>query len=415
MMSAPPPAFATQPPPSPQAPQIGSTALLVAILALGMLQSATDLFALFRTGYIDLLSYSGPAWLKAAKDALVLAGLVLPSLIGIFAFRARVLTRDSSLVLSIVAVAAGLSLVQNGPIIAAAGLRWFLPIALLFLLPAYPPAVRPVTASRLLFAAMSLNFAAQCIEVFTMPPVYGQTWFGLSARTPGFFLVPNTAAFFASVCTAAMLAFEPKPGQRTAALLVGTASCVLTQSGTGLVAIATLWLVIFGGGRRAGIALLGLIALPLLFIGLEGITGREDYLRLSGGERIRVFVDIVLPVALRVDGFGVFTNTASLILDRANTAPDGTVVAIDSFIGAFVGNFGAFAIPIAILTVRFAVRSKSLDWRRMSPLLIVYGLFACTTIVTEAFPMSVLLPLLAWASAWEAARYGHRLTERKRT
>ena len=403
-----PPSFASQPP-SP-APRTASMALLVAILALGMLQSATDLLALFRTGYISLVSYSGPAWLKASKDALVLFGLVAPSLIGIVAFRARVLTRESTLVLAIVLAAAVISTVQNGPIIAAAGLRWFLPIALIFLLPAFPPAVRTASASRLLLGALSLNVVAQCIELFTMPAVYGWTWFGLSARTPGFFLVPNSAAFFACVCSAAMLAFEPRPAARTAALLVGTASCVLTQSGTGLVTMAVLWLVRFGGVRRAGIVLLGLLALPLLFLGLESITGRQDYLRLSGGERIRILLEIVLPVTLRVDGFGVFTNTAALVLDRASTAPDGTVVAIDSFVASFIGNFGLFALPVALLTVRFAVRSKALDWRRMSPLLIVYGLFAFTTIVTEAFPMSVLLPLLAWASAREASIEGKKKT-----
>lgn len=402
-MNSPARAFDAHPLASHAAPRVGGTLLLAAIVALGLLQSATDMLQLFRDGQIDLLSYDGSPWLKVAKDALVVLGLAVPSLIAIVAFRARVLTRDSTLVLSIVVVATAISIVQNGPVVAAAGLRWFLPIALIFLLPAFPPAFRPATASRLLLAAMTVNFAAQCVEVFTMPPVYGQVWFGLSARTPGFFLVPNSAAFFACVCTAAVLSFERRTTAAKAALVIGTASCVLTQSGTGLVAIATLWLVTFGGARRAGIVLLGLLALPLLFFGLDSITGRDDYLRLSGGERLRVFTDLVLPVAFQIDGFGVFTNTASLVLDRARTAPEGTVVAIDSFIGAFVGNFGAFALPVALLTVRFAVRSRYLDWRRLSPLLVVYGLFAFTTIVTEAFPMSVLLPVLAWASAHEAA------------
>lgn len=380
-------------------------ALLVAsILVIGALQSSSDLLHLFRSGEINLVGYEGPAVFKLAKDAIVVLGLLVPSLIGILAHRARVLTADSILALLGVGLLAAISLIENGALVAAAGLRWFLPIALLFLLPARPPAVDPVTASRMLSVALGTNLALQFLQLFTMPPVYGQIWLGLSARTPGLFLVPNTAAFFACVAGAAALSFEHSRALKAAALLAATASCLLTQSGTGLVVIGAMWLPVLGGARRPAVTLIGIGALAVLFFSLGAVTGREDYLRLSGGERIRILVDIVLPMSYRIDGFGVFTNTAALLLDRAATAPDGTVIAIDSFIASFIGNLGAFALPIAILVVRFAARCRFLDLNRLAPLLTVYGLFSFTTIVTEAFPMNVLLPILVWASARESAK-----------
>lgn len=378
--------------------------LLAAVLVVGAMQSAWDVVVLHRTGHIDLLSYQGPAVFKVMKDALVVGCLALPAVLGLVAHRARVLTIESSLLLVAVALLAAVSFVANGPLVAVAGLRWFLPIALLLLLPARPPSVDPRTAARMLHAALAINVSLQVVQLFVMPPVYGQVVFGLSARTPGVFLIPNTAAFFGCVCAAAVLGLERSLRLRLLALLLGSVSVLLTQSGTGLVAMAALWLLALGGRQTIGLAVIGMAALPVLFGSLESVTGREDYLKLSGGERIRVLIDVILPVSFDLDGFGLYTNTASLLLDRARTTPEGTVIAIDSFVASFIGNFGLLALPAAVLLVRFAMRSPWLDWRALRPLLLTFLLFSFTTIVTEAFPMSVLLPLIVWASARERAQ-----------
>jgi hypothetical protein len=89
---------------------------------------------------------------------------------------------------------------------------------------------------------------------------------------------------------------------------------------------------------------------------------------------------------------------------------EGQVLAFDSFIASVIGNLGLLLLPVALCVAVFTINScRKAQWRRLAPLLLVYALFSLTTIVTEAFPMSILLPLLIWATIttvhYSPARY----------
>jgi len=372
--------------------------LIVVIVLTGIFQNFHDVSVLMTTGEANLLGYEGPLAFKLAKDV-IMAGLMATCVVVAVTGPRNLFTEASILCFTLIAVLFIVSLIANGVLVALSGLRWFAPIALFLLLRVRPFSFDMVYAARLLSASVWGCLAIQCYQLIYMPPFYGFTVFGLSGRVPGFFLVPNTTAFYASVSAALSLGFEPRKALIVIAMLGAAASTALTQSGTGFVAIAML--ISYVLVRRAGFLSLpiAVLAAILVFINLDYITGREGVVGVSGGDRIRIILELALPAAFQLDCFGCFTNAAALVLNKAVTAVEGQVLAFDSFIASTIGNLGLFLIPFAVCLAQFTFNAfQNVDWRRLEPILIVYALFSLTTIVTEAFPMSMLLPLLLWGT-----------------
>jgi hypothetical protein len=375
-----------------------SNGLVVVIVLAAIFQNYHDLTVLMTTGQANLLAYEGPLVFKLMKDA-IMAFLMATCLVVAITGPRNLFTEASLLCFAFIALLFVLSLFSNGLLVALSGLRWFAPIALFLLLRVRPLSFDIVYAARIMSLSVVGCLALQCYQLFYMPPFYGFTLFGLSGRVPGFFLVPNTTAFYVCVSAALSLAFEPRKDLKVLAVLAAVASTTLTQSGTGFVAIAAL--VCYALLRRAGFLSLPVAALAviLVFVNLDYITGREGLVGVSGGDRIRIIFELALPAASKLDCFGCFTNAAALLLNKAATMAEGQVLAFDSFIASVIGNLGLFLLPVALCVAVFTINScRKAQWRRLAPLLLVYALFSLTTIVTEAFPMSILLPLLIWGT-----------------
>jgi len=369
------------------------------VLVATLVQNYFDLMTLLTGGGLDIGSYTGPIWLKVGKD--VVYGLLLVA-IAVQALRLRraPVTDHAFALLLVLGMLATISLLQNGAVVAAIGVRWALPFLLFILLGDWAPHVEPRKAALWLLTGVVVCLAAQVYQLFNMPPVFGEVLPGIPARTPGIFIAPNSTAFFACASAAAIRAYEPDDRRLGwAAVLLALGVSLLAQSGTGIVAAAILVLQMASARQPALFWVLAVAGGAAIFLSLDRITQRDDYVALSGGGRVEVFLDIVRRSFVSIDRFGIFTNAANL-----QVATSQEKVASDSLVASWIGNLGIMALPAAVLTVLFVrERMRPMDWRRAAPCLIVFALFAMTTIVFEAFPMNLYLALGLWAAVGDPA------------
>jgi hypothetical protein len=251
-------------------------------------------------------------------------------------------------------------------------------------------------AIRWLFFGMIICIDAQVYQLFNMPPVFGEIFPGISARTPGIFLAPNSTAFFACSSSAYVMALSMNNRMLILySIFLAFAISLLAQSGTGIIVAAILFVWFIFSGRPALFWIASLCVGFLMFLHLNAITACEDYLELSGGGRLDTLVSVVAASAVSLKNFGVFTNTANL--QSINPEQE---VAVDSLVASWVGNFGAFSVLIFLLTlcfVKFGMRG--VNWNIAMPPVIVFLMFSLTTIVFEAFPMNIFIAMGIWAAA----------------
>lgn len=358
-------------------------------------QNYYDLSAIFAGQPLALYTYQGPILLKLGKDFvyLLLFGIALWD--GLIERRSP-LEDFGMLVVLIIGMLFAVSLVQNGAFVALIGVRWALPFLLFFVLRHWASELDTRVAARWVMAGLVLAVGAQFAQLALMPPVYGEVLPGIPARTPGIFLLPNSAAFFGCASAACILSFPGStPAQRGWAVLLSIVTSALAQSGTGVIVSMVLALRWVTAGQPLTFWCLALVAVVAVFPNLEQIMGREtDYLAESGGGRIQVLLGIARDAMTAVDNFGSYTNAANLQADN----PAGEV-AVDSLVAAWIGNFGLAALPVLFLVALFAAyRMDRIDWERAAPCLLVLALFSFTTVVFEAFPMNLYLLLGIWGA-----------------
>lgn len=371
-----------------------------AMLAATLAQSYYDLDAILSGESLALHTYEGPIVLKLGKDLIYLA------LLGLVAAHARRVGRSplrdfSVLIFFLVALLAIVSAAVNGLAIAAIGVRWALPFLLFFLVRDWAAAIDARSASRWLLAGLVVCIAAQIYQIFNMPPVFGEVLPGIPARTPGIFIVPNSAAFFGCASAAAVMVFRHREhGIRGAAVLGALVISALAQSGTGLIAATGLGLWWLSSRMPAMFWPVAIVTGAMTLLNLDRLTQREDYVELSGGGRLAVLADVADRTALSASNFGVFTNAANLRSDNPQDA-----VAVDSLVASWIGNFGVLSLAMLVLLVLFvAYRMREVDWARAAPCVITFALFSFTSIVFEAFPMNLLLVVGMWAARRHGAR-----------
>jgi hypothetical protein len=78
---------------------------------------------------------------------------------------------------------------------------------------------------------------------------------------------------------------------------------------------------------------------------------------------------------------------------------------------AMVGNLGLFSLLVVILLLCYLRnRTKVTDWAKLMPIVWVYLLFSFTTIISEAYPMNLLLTFLLWSSPTLATYRNNSIT-----
>ncbi|MGH8833280.1 MAG: hypothetical protein ACREXV_19675 [Polaromonas sp.] len=368
--------------------------LFPAMLMAAVLQNFHDLSLLFSEGSLSLFRYDGPIIYKALKDILYV------SVLAAILYRAQKTARSpltgySGALIALILFMVALSMLANGFVAGLIGLRWIFPFMLFLLMGDWSEVLDTAAAVPWIVLGLAGCLVVQVYQLFYMPPVFGEIFPGVPARTPGFFVAPNSTAFFACVSAACVMVFAPSK-LKLRVLAVGLALMVsaLAQSGTGIVTAVLLGLRLMCGRHRQVFWMATLCALALALPNLDFLTMREDYVELSGGGRLDAFLDIARDSAFSVARFGLYTNTANL--QSANPEDQ---LAPDSLMASWAGNFGFFAVLAAVLSALFIrYRMRAVDWSGAMPCVLVFGIFSMTTIVFEAFPMNLYLALGIWSA-----------------
>lgn len=394
---------------SSQSQTIGAL-LFPLILAATFLQNYFDLAAILSGADLNLTSYEGPIIFKVVKDFIYVGLIILITWIAIRTHRWPV-TTPSLLFGLVMLFSFVISALLNDFTIAAIGLRWVIPFVIFLLLRDLASRINLRRGTFWLFFGLLACLGAQIYQLFNMPPIYGEILGGWPARTPGIFLVPNSTAFFACCCSACISVFaHDHPRTRLIAACLGVAICLLAQSGTGIVTASVLlfWIVKrrFTPQSMSIAAIIGV----LIFLNLDAITMRDDYVSASGGNRVDVFIDTISVALTSIGNFGIYTN-AGMLQESAFAIS----FAADSLWASWFGNFGVLAPVQFALVVIFVIKNMStVNWQVALPCVLVFLLFSMTTIIFEAFPMNLLLGIGIWSSQNVPRRFAtNDMTQRR--
>ena len=268
------------------------------------------------------------------------------------------------------------------------GLRWIYPL-LIFILGIKVFQINWLSKSfeKAFILVFLFHFSLQIYQFFS-----GITWFGLlgnySSRNPGIFLLPNTGAFFSNI----VLYWFMYHSQLTSfvknfMVFLAVISIVLTSSGTGISVLA--FLVILYLSSRKAVALLPIFILILPFmLKFVSTTRGDDYVEVSGGGRLGIFLETFGKTNIFAENFGYFTNV-SVLVGGGNAIMDSTYASV-------LGNLGILGlmVVIGILFYLIFMSYLKLDKVKLSFLIIIAS-FSATTIIFEAYPMNLLLSLIA--------------------
>jgi hypothetical protein len=303
-------------------------------------------------------------------------------------------------------IMAGVSLVANGPVIAAAGLRStsFILIALLaaWLVP-HLPAFAAAVVALLVVQALLVPF-----ELFRGIHLFHE-WsrFALASRVAGTLAQPNSLGVFAVAGLAFYFSFSRKREYWWPLAVLTVALVAFSGSGTGLVCAALAAAAMaMGRLKRRGVVIaasLGFLALLGVLAVLPTLTGRDDVLAsvsLDGGRANALRAALMERPAAQVifgRGLGVDTNTVLNLLGvHGQNALDATApltsVPADSTVTALIIQVGIVGTLLFYSALLWAVRRDPVA----TPFYAVLALCSLTINVTELFPVNVLLGL-AWA------------------
>lgn len=366
--------------------------LVPCILLITVLQNVFGLYSLFTGSGLVLYSYDGPLFVKVLKDALYATLVVL-----VFWDAGRrgtiPFTPASMCLLLLASTLALISATHLDIMTALAGMRWLLPLVVFMMLRVWSKDIDFDAGVPWLITGLVLCLALQIVQLFFMHPIFGELMPGIAARTPGFFVAPNSTSFFAAASVACCMVFQPQR-RKLHLMLLATAFAIaaLAQSGTGIVGVAVLLMRFLLARQRILFWAIGALTVTVIFPNLNLLLMREDYLALSGGGRLDAAWTIITDASLSFSNFGLYTNTANLL------SPDPeSQLAPDSMIASWIGNFGVFSFVAALLVITFIViNMRDIDWSRAMPCALVLVLFSMTTVTFEAFPMNLLLTLGIW-------------------
>lgn len=350
--------------------------------------------------------------LKLAKDAFILALLAA----GVWKmWRERIHFRPLRQALPLYLFAAYsmaamlVSVPLNGALVAAAGLRSFLfPFVALtgrWLVPQLPVFANGVAVLLLIQASLVPYELFRGIHLF-----HEWSSWSLASRVAGTMSQPNSMGVFAVAAFAFYYAFAANRRWLALIGLIALALVFFSGSATGMVCAALAAFVTLlqrvDASRRRLATLLGVMLLAFAMAMLPSLTGRWDVFEsLAGGARWRALEAALFerPLAqvLLGSGLGVNTNLALALGDLGGLASGpsrpGVVPTDSAVIGLLiqVGVLGAMLFYAALL---WAARRDPMA----RPFYGVLGLCSLVINVTELFPVNVLLGL-AWAhSVWGA-------------
>jgi len=376
------------------------TVVVIGVL-LTPLFNAGEIVALIAGAVRSQTEALTPVYIKALKDVC----FAILGLLGAAALatrgRASVLVYPF-LIFALYVAAGAIQSYSVDPQLALAGLRWVFPIFLAFLLIGHVDRGLVTRVSHLTALLLVLHVALQAFQLFFMSDWFGTNVFGLAGRVPGMFFIPNTAGFYVIVCLFLARFYGERPWLRRIVYVLAPVSIALTQSGTGLVVYALVMVFLavgrFGARRAAPVLALAPLAAIALLPLLPQLTGRgADYVAVSGGGRVEILLRLIDSGDLFPQLFGHATNTAVSFAATLRAVATGTDVAVitDSTYASIVGNLGLLGLVSFLLGgaiwALFLIATPRLELYVFTA---IFGLYGATTVVTEAYPMSLIFAVL---------------------
>ncbi|EFH72938.1 hypothetical protein AB6Q85_001832 [Vibrio cholerae] len=365
------------------------------LLSFTTVMSVFDQIPMYSGTFTTLASAGIFPFFKFIKDILIV--LLFFALLPLFLYRSKTIIFTTTLLFSFfVFISAAYTYFTTREIYFVAGFRWILPVFIIIFLGVIDLKKFEKIAVYIILYIFIANIVTQIYQLAFMPHWFGTTEFGLSSRVMGIFMAPNTSAFFTCIALA-FLVYKKEFISRKAIMfliLFGMISIFLTRSGTGLITLVTLFVILIVPIRYIIFSALGLIIiLPIILLNLDILLNRENYVALSGIGRFNIMIYKFKHVGFLSGEFGYNTNTANLLFSMLD--PTKVYEASDSIIASIQGNLGYLGFAMYLSVVIYFTYTALID-KNSSKLSIiaVFVIFGMTTVTFEAFPMIYLLPII---------------------
>ena len=342
----------------------------------------------YNLGIIPIRLEDSPFFIKIGKDV----GIILLVIIGYIhiLYRRKIHVNQSYFVFFPIYIIICCIFTQN-EMLCIAGIRWIIPYILMGLLFPYIDEILLKRISKILFIFLIIQLVTQCIELFVMKPYNGTTVFKLTARVPGLFYVPNTAASFVLLSYYIIQQFSLNNAVKNITTILSLVSLLLMMSSTGtFVFIITLLFKKYYGSKYFKLLLIASpILIILIFTYLDVLTGRsEGSTAESGSERISILENCIKRTTIISSNFGEATNSAKgLDLDDSFIA-DSNIIALYHNLGIL-----GFIYIIAVFTysIMYACIKKEMN---LLLFLIIFFFLNIPAILFEVFPANLLSSII---------------------
>lgn len=370
--------------------------IILIALFLTPIFSISESLALIFGGLIDNSTALTPASIKAIKDIIFML-ITFVGLIGIQ--KRRKINRIALLILIYILYTIVMAFLhQNNLIIFLVGLRWLIPIIMIVFLVYYVDKDLLTKIATVLGYLFLFHFILQITQLFFAEGWFGKNMFGLSARNPGIFFIPNTAAFFSILVLFFAMFHLKKLFLRRIIFLILPLSIFLTASGTGLV-VYTIIMIIYSLREKyfkiiPVVLFITLIMFFLLYNTIEIIIGRSGLVEESFSTRVKIFSELFYTSKLfDYSNFGYGTSTGYLLANKLSLDLD--MKATDSTYSSVIVNLGIINLFFFISIFVLAIIINFLNKKKETIIFImIYLLFAFTTSIFEAYPMNLFFALL---------------------
>ena len=182
--------------------------LIILAILLTPLLSIGEITALFSGEIKSQTEVFTPIYIKLVKDVALFLIFCLCCIV-IFLRRSVSVFGLLGLVLAGYTIICFMLSFQNNPITAISGLRWALPIIMIFVLTVESDESLIMSINKAVTILFFLHVSMQFYQLSAMSEWFGKNAFGLPGRVPGIFFIPNTAAFF-SIVTLFLMYFYDK-------------------------------------------------------------------------------------------------------------------------------------------------------------------------------------------------------------
>jgi hypothetical protein len=286
-----------------------------------------------------------------------------------------------------------MSIENTGLLHILAGLRWSLPLFLFIFLHDCIDERFMNRAGYFVFAILSLNTIFQVIELWYMPHYQGDTYFNLAARVPGMFSYAHNCSSFICLSYLIIDEFVKKGVIRKVGQILSVIGIVLSMSSTGMICLVTMmYLKVI---RKLKYYTVLILLVPFIVLSVYEYADILTNRRAGSSESSISVRGVYFKEGLRSTDFisDTFGYAANVTLQFSKLISIEGFPA-DAFYASFLVNMGILPFLLLIISLLF-IAFKALLKRNvfMVNVIIVYGLFSFSIVVTEAFPMNLFIAL----------------------